>query len=198
MAEEPTASGKPEASRNVATATTGDVPQSEREESASRLVDRFAIWSGVAGLVPLPLLDIAAIAALQLEMLRRISKIYDVSFSENRGKAVVAALGGCLIPAASGIGAASALKFVPVLGMLADVFIMPALSAGATYAIGKTFIQHFESGGSLLDFNPPDYRDFVRAQKAKWDARSSRSSRRSESAPSSAEQAETTGSAARS
>jgi uncharacterized protein (DUF697 family) len=198
MAEEPTASGKPESSTNVATATTGDVPRSEREELASRLVGRFATWSGVAGFVPLPLLDIAAIAALQVEMLRRISKIYDVSFSENRGKAVVAAIGGGLIPAASSMGAASALKFVPVLGMLADVFIMPALSAGATYAIGKAFIQHFESGGTLLDFNPPDYRDFVRAQKAKWEARSSRSSRRSESAPSSAEQPETTGSAARS
>jgi len=198
MTEEPTASGKPEASTNVGTATTGDLPRSEREELASRLVGRFATWSGVAGFVPLPLLDIAAIAALQVEMLRRISKIYDVSFSENRGKAVVAAIGGGLIPAASSMGAASALKFVPVLGMLADVFIMPALSAGATYAIRKAFIQHFESGGTLLDFNPPDYRDFVRAQKAKWEARSSRSSRRSESAPSSAEQPETTGSAARS
>ena len=49
---------------------------------------------------------------------------------------------------------------------------MPVLSAGATYAIGKAFIEHFTSGGTLLDFNPPDYREFVRSQKEMWDSRS--------------------------
>jgi hypothetical protein len=48
---------------------------------------------------------------------------------------------------------------------------MPVLSAGATFAIGKAFIQHFESGGTLLDFNPPDYREFVKAQKEMWESR---------------------------
>jgi uncharacterized protein (DUF697 family) len=192
MAENSTADVKPETGTRIAEAdANGDVPRSEREDLASKLVVRFATWSGVAGLVPLPVLDIAAIGALQLELLRRISKIYDVPFSENSGKAVTAALAGCLIPAASGLGAASALKFVPIVGMLADVFVMPALSAGATYGIGKAFIQHFETGGTLLDFNPPDYRDFVRAQKEKWDARSSRRARQGVSTPGQSERTET-------
>ena len=58
----------------------------------------------------------------------------------------------------SGIGAASMLKFVPIIGTITAGFVMPVLSAGATYAIGKAFIQHFASGGTLLDFNAPDYR----------------------------------------
>ena len=49
---------------------------------------------------------------------------------------------------------------------------MPVFSAGATYVIGKVFIQHFASGGTLLDFNPPDYREFIKAQKEKLSARS--------------------------
>jgi hypothetical protein len=69
--------------------------------------------------------------------------------------------------------------------MLASAFVMPALSAGATFAIGKAFIEHFESGGTLLDFNPPDYREFVKAQKAKWDSRSSAEKTQSSSAASS-------------
>jgi uncharacterized protein (DUF697 family) len=72
------------------------------------------------------------------------------------------------------MGAASALKAVPVLNLIAAGFVMPVLSAGATYAIGKAFVQHFESGGTLLDFNPPDYRDFVKAQKEMWESRRSR------------------------
>ncbi len=146
-----------------------------RAEAASKLVDRFALWSGVAGLVPLPVVDVVAVGGLQVQMLRRLSQMYDVEFSENRGKALIAALAGSMIPATSGIGAASSLKFVPVVGTLAAAFVMPVLSAGATYAIGKAFIQHFESGGTLLDFNPPDYREFVKSQKEMWESRSKKS-----------------------
>ena len=135
----------------------------------------FALGSGVAGLVPLPVVDVIAVGGLQVQMLRRLSQNYDVEFSENRGKALIAALAGSMIPATSGIGAASTLKFVPVVGTLAAAFVMPVLSAGATYAIGKAFIQHFESGGTLLDFNPPDYREFVRSQKEKWESRNKKS-----------------------
>jgi uncharacterized protein (DUF697 family) len=142
-----------------------------RDEQASKLVDRFSLWSGVAGLLPMPVIDVFVVGGLQLQMLNRISQIYGVPFSENRGKALIASLAGSWIPATSGIGAASALKFVPVLGAIVSGFVMPVLSAGATYAIGKAFIKHFESGGTLLDFNPPDYREFVKAQKDKWDTR---------------------------
>jgi uncharacterized protein (DUF697 family) len=171
MATKPTASASPE--KDEAIAATDAAPESEsRNEVATKLVDRFAIWSGVAGLIPIPVVDLLAVGGLQVQMLRRLSQIFDVEFSENRGKAVIAALAGTMIPATSGMGAASALKAVPILGMLASGFVMPALSAGATFAIGKAFIQHFESGGTLLDFNPPDYREFVKAQKAMWESRS--------------------------
>jgi uncharacterized protein (DUF697 family) len=142
-----------------------------RDETALNLVNRFALWSGVAGLIPVPMIDIAAVGGLQIQMVRRLSQVYEVDFSENRTKAIVASLAGSLIPATSGIGAASLLKTVPVLGTIAGGFVMPALSAGATYAIGKAFIQHFASGGTLLDFNPPDYREFIRAQRDLWDSR---------------------------
>jgi len=161
--------------------TSADVPE-QRDQVAAKLVDRFAIWSGVAGLVPIPVVDVLAVGGLQLQMLRRLSQIYGVDFSENRGKALIAALAGCMIPATSGMGAASALKAVPVINILAAGFIMPVLSAGATYAIGKAFVQHFESGGTLLDFNPPDYRDFVKAQKEMWESRTRGRSTRSTTA----------------
>jgi len=177
MAHKPSASSASEKDEAMAAMTgsgTSEVKPEDRHAVASKLVDRFAIWSGVAGLIPVPFLDVAVVGGLQVQMLRRISQIYDVSFSENRGKALIAGIAGSMIPASSGIGAASALKAVPVLGMMAAGFVMPVLSAGATYAIGKAFIQHFETGGTLLDFNPPDYREFIKAQKEMWDSRSSR------------------------
>jgi uncharacterized protein (DUF697 family) len=150
---------------------TIEVTPATRNELATKLVDRFSLWGGVAGLIPVPVIDVVAVGGLQLQMLRRLSQIYEVPFAENSGKALIASLAGAMIPASSGVGAASVLKSVPILGTIAASFVMPALSAGATYAIGKAFIQHFESGGTLLDFNPPDYREFIKTQKEMWDSR---------------------------
>jgi len=144
----------------------------ERDELASKLVERFSLWSGFAGFIPVPIVDVAAVGGLQLQLVRRLSQIYGVPFSENSGKALIASLAGSAIPASSGIGAASVLKALPLVGMALSALVMPALSSGATYAIGKVFMQHFASGGTLLDFNPPDYREFIKAQKEMWSNRS--------------------------
>jgi uncharacterized protein (DUF697 family) len=148
------------------------VAPEDRAAASTKLVDRFALWSGVAGLIPIPLVDLATVSGLQIQMVRRLSQMYDVPFTENRTKAVVASLMGSLIPATSGLGAASMLKGVPILGALASGFVMPVLASGATYAIGQAFVQHFASGGTLLDFHAPDYREFIRSQRDMWVSRS--------------------------
>ena len=152
------------------TAAEAEMTPELRDELAARLVNRFSAWSGVAGFIPLPLVDVFAVGGLQVQMLRRLSQIYGEPFSENRGKAVVAALAGSLIPETSAIGAVSLFKAMPIIGTIAGGIAMPALSAGATFAIGRAFIQHFRSGGTLLDFNPPDYREFIKAQKEMWES----------------------------
>ncbi len=180
MAEETIGSGTADM-KEPAEATTGSVTAAmtdeERDEAASKLVDRFSLWSGAAGLIPVPLVDIVAVGGVQLEMLRRLSEIYSVPFSDNRGKSIIASLAGSVIPASTAtttaMGVTSALKAIPGVGTVIAAFTMPAFSAGATYVIGKVFIQHFASGGTLLDFNPPDYREFIKAQKEKWNSRSS-------------------------
>ena len=75
--------------------------EEERDQVASKLVDRFSLWSGAAGLIPIPLVDMAAVGGVQLQMLRRLSEIYGVPFSENRGKSIIASLAGAVIPAST-------------------------------------------------------------------------------------------------
>jgi uncharacterized protein (DUF697 family) len=149
-----------------------ETTDAQRDEMAAKLVDRFSLWSGAAGLIPIPLVDIAAVGGVQLQMLRKLSEIYGVPFTDNRGKSIIASLAGSLIPASAAtttaMGVSSAMKFIPGIGSAVAALTMPVFSAGATYAIGKAFIQHFASGGTLLDFNPPDYREFIKAQKEKF------------------------------
>ena len=149
-----------------------EVSAQDRRAIATKLVERFSLWSGAAGLLPIPLVDLVAVGGVQIQMLRLISKIYDVPFSKNRGKALIAGLAGTMIPASTGIGMASMIKSVPVAGTAIGAVATPALAVGATYVIGMAFIQHFESGGTLLDFDPPDYREFVKEQMALRNSRS--------------------------
>jgi uncharacterized protein (DUF697 family) len=143
----------------------------DHEQAASKLIENFSMWAGVAGIIPIPVVDLAAIGGLQLQMVRRLSEIYDVPFSANRGKALIASLAGASIPTSSAMGAASVLKAIPFIGAVVSAFALPALSGGATYAIGKAFRQHFASGGTFLDFSPPDYREFIKAQKNMWSSK---------------------------
>jgi uncharacterized protein (DUF697 family) len=157
------------------TAGAVEMTDERRDELASQVVDRFSLWSGAAGLIPIPIADMAAVGGVQLVMLRRLSEIYGVPFSENRGKSIIASLAGAVLPASTATTSAmtvgSLVKALPGLGWAVGALSMPVLSAGATYVIGKVFIQHFASGGTLLDFNAPDYREFIKAQKEKFNAR---------------------------
>src|SRR5262249_21179515 len=158
---------RPRKASKVSTAAIMDVsekaPIDERRAYARKLVERFSLWAGAAGLLPLPVIDLAAVGGLQIQMLRRLSQVYDVPFSKHRGKAVIAGLAGTMIPASTGIGMASIIKSVPMAGSAVGAVTTPALAVAATYVIGLTFIEHFSRGGTLLDFEPPDYREFIKA-----------------------------------
>src|SRR5947209_3411882 len=87
----------------MANEATGAAPltDAEREEQASQVVDRFSLWSGAAGLIPVPIVDVAAVAGVQLQMLRKLAEVYGIPFADNRGKSVITSLAGAIIPAST-------------------------------------------------------------------------------------------------
>jgi uncharacterized protein (DUF697 family) len=134
-------------------------------ESANDLVKKWMWWTMGAGLIPVPFVDLAAVTGVQLKMLSDLSKLYNVKFSENRGKAIIGALLGSIVPnSLAGGGVGSLLKMVPLVGTILGGISMSLFSGAATYAIGKSFIQHFESGGTFLDFDPVKVKDYFSKQ----------------------------------
>jgi len=132
---------------------------SSRAEGAQRLVNRHALYSAAAGLVPVPLVDLAATTGIQIKMLKELADNYGVPFQADRGKSIIGALIGGVVPTrlAYGLGG-SLIKAVPIIGGLLGMVTAPAFASASTYAIGKVFTSHFESGGTLLDFDPEKMR----------------------------------------
>jgi uncharacterized protein (DUF697 family) len=140
----------------------------DRESQARRTVNKYMGFSAGVGLLPLPLLNTAGITALQLRMLQVLSETYDVPFSKDLGKKIIGSLLGSIVPTSlsgtlggvAGLFASSA----RMAGALVSRLTMPVFAGASTYAIGQVFIQHFESGGTFLDFEPAKVRDYFRRQ----------------------------------
>jgi uncharacterized protein (DUF697 family) len=127
----------------------------EKEQQARKTVKNYMWWSMGAGLIPVPFVDLVAVSGVQLKMLAEISKIYGVEFQESRGKALVASLIGYIVPSTMSFGSVgSLLKAIPLVGPLVGAPSMVLFCGASTWAMGKVFIQHFESGGTFLSFDP--------------------------------------------
>jgi uncharacterized protein (DUF697 family) len=136
---------------------------------APRIIKRYAMWAAGAGVLPLPLIDMALIGGIQLKMVYELSKAYGLPFQESRAKTLIGALVGSVVPygvASSGIvgGLASLVKAVPVVGPIVAFTFAPALASASTYAVGRVFSQHFASGGTLLTFDSERMREHFRRE----------------------------------
>lgn len=127
---------------------------------ANKIIKNHMIWSMGAGFIPVPFADLLGVGAVQLDMIKQLSKHYDRNFEEVQGKALITAFTGSSL---ARIGA-SAIKFIPGIGAIAGGASMAVLSAASTYALGEVFAKHFESGGTFLDFNPDRLKDYYNEQ----------------------------------
>lgn len=139
-----------------------------RVTQAMEIVKRNMLWSAAAGVVPVPALELIAITAIEVKLVKELAEHYDTSFRKDLAKTAVLSLVGSLGSIAIGkMIALSSLRIIPVLGQLVAAVSVPGMAAAITYAIGKVFVSHFEAGGTLLDFDPAKMRDFFRAEFAK-------------------------------
>ncbi len=135
-----------------------------RYKDAQHIILDYSMWSAGTGLIPAPFFDMLAMVALEIRMVKRLSALYGVPFSKERGRSLLAAL---LSGVHAGLWTTSCLKLVPIFGLAGVVVPMVAISGGITYAVGRVFVQHFESGGTLLDFRPEKMRRYYLEQVKK-------------------------------
>ncbi len=123
-------------------------------------IRNHVIGSLGVGLIPMPVLDLVALTGIQLNMLRKLSKKFDVPFSKDKAKNLLGALIGGGLPVTFTPLIASLVKSIPIIGQASGAIAMPALAGATTYAVGKVFTQHFASGGTFLNFNPDEVKEY--------------------------------------
>jgi uncharacterized protein (DUF697 family) len=134
-------------------------------DRAEAIIERNVVLATAVGLVPVPLIDLVAMEAIQVKMLDELGKLYDLDFTDDLGKKIAGSLLSTVWSVIAGTALGYSLaRFIPVMGPTVSTMAMALLMGASTRALGKTFVMHFESGGSLLDFDPQKARSYFRAE----------------------------------
>ncbi len=133
----------------------------EAREDLEKTIRRHVGFAMIAGAIPVPLVDIAAVTAIQLDLIKSLAEHYEVDYSKERGKVLATTLIGTTVGNVIGRVGASAIKVIPGIGTILGVGSMAVFAGASTYALGKIFERHFKEGGDLFDFD-------VEAVKAKF------------------------------
>jgi uncharacterized protein (DUF697 family) len=122
---------------------------------AQAIIRRNVLWSLVAGVLPVPIVDLIAVEGVQLKMLKELADLYDMKFTDKLARTLISSL----VATTWSVGMGSALaygfvKFIPVVGTALGMIATPLAAAACTHAVGNVFMMHFEAGGTLLNFDP--------------------------------------------
>jgi uncharacterized protein (DUF697 family) len=131
------------------------IAQSDKENIAREIVHKNIWYSMGVALIPVPVFDLVCSVGVQINMIRDLSELYEIPFSKHAAKNLIYSLAG-------GVGSLmmgralffSFLKVLPGGYPIAALIANPSASAAMTYALGNIFIMHFETGGTLLNFDP--------------------------------------------
>ena len=159
-------------SDNSNPSTPSDVSSSEQVQSngstsddiqiqaADNTIKYYCYWSFSAALIPIPVVDLAAMTTIQVKLVQELSELYDVPFSHGKAKKAVT----ILVAGMSSATFASLGKLVPGLGYFGLVAPLAIINVSHTYAVGKIFAQHFQAGDNLDSFDAVDQKETFKSK----------------------------------
>jgi len=103
------------------------------QSRAEELISNHVAGAAAAAAIPIPLLDLVAVTAVQLAMMRKLGRLYGAQIGVDAAGAVGVGLFGALLPRV----AASALKILPGIGTIGGAVAQSALSGAATWALAQ-------------------------------------------------------------
>jgi uncharacterized protein (DUF697 family) len=131
-----------------------------RRTAAMDIVEIHTALCVGANFIPIPVVDSLAVSAVQLKMIAALARYYGADFNVERGRAMLAAIAiGVAQEAVRRTSHAAAVRAwivqIPLIGIPLRKLGWPAILAAYTYYLGKSYVDHFESGGQFADFKPP-------------------------------------------
>ncbi len=133
---------------NPATPVPDPGGATRRRSAAIAIVNRYARYSAVGGIVPIPVANFAGVTAVIMRMVRALSLHYGLAFERDRTRAFLVALVGGAMPTGAAAVTTSALLYVLPPTALLGLAVSSITAAEYTRSIGRIFVEQFERAGT--------------------------------------------------
>jgi uncharacterized protein (DUF697 family) len=134
---------------------------------AENIIKKHIIAAMGAGLVPFPIVDIVAVAMLEVHMITELAAAYN--FPVPRALVVyklLISLAGGIGPIFMSLYFENSVKTLPLVGHAIYLGAFSISGGISVYAVGKLFQKHFESGGTFLSSKNSVLREFFAEKHA--------------------------------
>ena len=74
----------------------------DKTAQAAKIIRKHMLGSLASGILPLPIVDMAILTAIQTRMAGQLAKLHDVEFSEQRARAIIGSLAGLSLAVTAG------------------------------------------------------------------------------------------------
>jgi uncharacterized protein (DUF697 family) len=119
----------------------------EREARADELIQGHVAGAVAAAAIPVPIVDLVAVTAVQLRLLRKLGRLYGASVGVGAQGALAVGLVGALLPRV----VASALKILPGIGTVGGAVVQAGLSGAATWTLAQALRDQLQHDGVRAD-----------------------------------------------
>jgi uncharacterized protein (DUF697 family) len=121
----------------------------------------YSTAAATAGAVPVPLVDLLLISAIQSRMVYHLGELYGQPLSRQRFKEIASALGLGVIARQVG---REMIKFIPGIGTVVGSIASGALAGASTFALGKAFCYYYQAVHQGHVPQPADLRRYYKEQ----------------------------------
>ncbi len=153
-------------------AASGNLPVAvdNKQEQADNIIRRYALFGTATGLIPVMGIDVAALTAVQVKMIKDLADVYEYDIDDQMMRMTITSgitsLGSRLL---TGVASSLAASFTP-LKFLVGGATQAALSGFMTAEIGKIYQARLSSGENPADITVGEIVNHIIAQikEGKW------------------------------
>lgn len=121
----------------------------KRDALADEIIRKHMKFAVMGGSIPAPVIDLAAVGAVHLAMIKELASNYGTSFDARSARAFMTSVSGALAGLTAARLAASLMKILPGVGWTTGSVAQALFTGASTFALGRLVRRLFRENRSL-------------------------------------------------
>ncbi len=148
---------------NEANNTTVANPEKRIGSHQKKIIDSATAKASTVAALPIPVIDVAGVVYIQMDMVRKIAKSYNVEINQE-GKVLICSVVSSIVSKLISEAASSLAVSTNIEKVFGESIIKATISGFLTTVVGEVFDAHFRAGGSAEDIGIDAFIDYFRLQ----------------------------------